>query len=734
MKTSITTLLSLLICLPIMGQNIAAFSGTKTPGAVAIPNMSAEALTRGPGLTVASGPTFNSGNWSTAGKLDTNDYIQWSVTAADGYIININALQINFDRDPDGMSHFFTGNGPAKIKIRTSLDNFKSDLYSNEKVSNSGQSPTIETKLKSEPGGGITFRLYGYAANIGMLGPLGTLDIEGGLGKVLGLANTGISLAGTLSYDGLLFSDNSWTPHAPNANTGNENTLILNGIYTEMHQVQVKNLKVNPGAGIVIQKTGALTVNGDLTTSNNLTLQSDSEHYSSLIVKGNVTGTAKYLTQIQTPTSMGVASNEVLISAPVTGEPFKMFRAANPNILSNSIHSLFLFGPFNKTKGTYTLYSNTENGVFKAATGYKTAATNNGSFTFTGMVNTGEIKKDILNSGSAYAEWNLIGNPYPSYINLSEFLAINDAQFDPTSAGIYGYDPEVSNGWIVQNLAYLTLHPNTKIKPGQGFMVASKPEGGIVSFTPAMRSTGDTDGFRVRKDSIAENVGFFKLNLTNGLLNHNTDFYFNDQSTKGLDPGYDAAIYGDKTPDFAIYSQLSEKNVGIALAVQSLPYKSLLNSEIIPLGIHAFAGQQITIDIVDAILPEEIEVYLEDKLHNTFTLLNTNNYSFYTTTNVSKTGRFFLHISNPTLTFGSKDLTTIQIFTTNGSQMLHIKGRIQLNTEISIYDLYGRLVLHTQLEEGSIANEIDLSNLNAGMYLTKLKTGTVEKIKNLIIN
>ena len=731
MTIRLIILLCLLMSLPISGQDIAAFSGTKIPTAATIPNMTAEPLSRGPGVTASSGPSFNSGNWATGGKLDTNDYIQWAVTAAEGHIITITELQINFDRDPDGFSHFFTGNGPAKVRIRTSLDKFKSDIYSNDKVSNSGQSPVIETNLNSEPGGTITFRLYGYSANIGMLGPLGTLDIEGGLGTVLGLDNTGIRLSGKLTYDGLLYSDGKWTPHAPNANTGDKNTLILNGTYTEAHKVNVKNLNVSTGAGIVIQKTGAITVNGDLTTANNLTLQSDSDHYSSLIVTGAVSGTAKYERQVQTSTSMGVSSHEALISAPVTGETFKLFRAANPNIVSNSINTLFLFGPFNKIKGSYTLYSNTENEAFAAATGYKAAATNNGSFTFSGAVNTREIKKDIISSGPEYAEWNLIGNPYPSYIKLSEFLATNTGQFSPASAGIYGHDPEVSNGWTVQNLAYLTMHPNTKINPGQGFMVASKTDAATATFTPAMRSVGDTNDFRVRKDTIAENLGFLKLNLTNGIQNYNTNFYFNEQSTKGLDPGYDAGIYGGKAPDFAVYSKLVEKNTDLELAVQSLAYTDLFNETIIPLGVNAPEGQHFTLSMADVILPEETEVYLEDKLTKDFTLLNTNNYTFFTNSEVSGTGRFFLHLTTSTLSFGSDDLNGPQVFTSNGSHSLHIKGTIEPDTDISVYDLQGRLMLHTQLIEGTKNNHIDMSVLSGGMYLVKLRTGSLEKLKKI---
>lgn len=725
--------LSLLMPLFIMGQDIAAFSGTKTPLTATIPNITAEALTRGPALTVAGGTTFNSGNWTTVNKLDNNHYIQWSVTAATGYIINITELQINFDRDPDGFSHFFTGNGPAKIRIRTSLDNFASDVYSNDKVSNSGLSPIIETNLGTPPGGTIIFRLYGFSANIGLLGPLGTLDIEGGLGEVLGLDNTGIRLAGTLTYDGLLYSDSTWTPHAPNALTNDKNTLILNGIYKESKNIQVKHLKVNAGASVIIQKTGSITVNGDLITSNNVTLQSDSENYSSLIVNGEVTGTAKYQRQVEIKTTMGVGGNEILISAPVTGEPFKTFRAANPNIVSNKINSLYLFGPFNKIKGAYTIYSNTENKAFEAATGYKAASTDNGSFTFTGNVNTSVVKKDIQHSGPSYAAWNLIGNPYPSYIKLSEFLAANNSQFTSTSAGIYGYDSEVSNGWTVQNLAYLTLYPNTKIKPGQGFMVASKTDGGAVSFTPNMRTIGDIDDFILRKDTLAGNVGFLKLNLSNGIQNYNTEFYFNDQSSKGLDPGYDAGVYGGKAPDFAIYSHLLEKQVAIDMAIQSLAYTDLSNNIVIPIGVNASQGQYITLSISDTVLPKETGVYLEDKLTNTFTLLNTNNYNYFTNSNISGTGRFFLHITDSTLSFGTNSSSNPQIFTSNGGHALHINGSIEPDTVLTVHDLQGRVMFSTSLDEGSKSNSMDISTLQKGMYVVKLKTGSFEKIKKVFL-
>ncbi|MBA6153429.1 T9SS type A sorting domain-containing protein [Gelidibacter maritimus] len=733
MKPILTLSLVCAMALPVSGQVIAAFSGTKVPEAVTVPNISAEPLSRGPGLTVSGGPTFNSGNWTSDKSIDTRDYIEWSVTADPGYTVDITELQINFDRDPDGFSHFFTGNGPARIRIRTSLDDFKSDIYAHDKVSNSGQSPTIETALKSAPGASIIFRLYGFAANIGMLGPLGTLDIEGGLGTVLGLENTGIRLSGKITYDGLQFNNGTWTPYAPSAKTGDKNIIIGNGVYTEANAVQVKNVKVNPGAGILIQKTGSLTVNGNLFTANKVTLESGSDAFASLIVSGEVAGTVTYKRQMKTKTLLSGSGNELLISAPVTGETFESFRKANPNIVSNTANSQFQFGPFNKTKAAFDKYSKKDKPILKAATGYRAAATDNGSFIFNGNVNTGEVHKTMSHSGPALAAWNLLGNPYPSYLKLSDFLLANSEQLAPESVGIYSFNGDATRGWQVYNQAYLTLYPQAKLPPGQGFMVAAKKDGDTITFEPGMRTIGKTSEFLVDKPIIKNNVGYLKLDMTSGIRNYSTEVYFNDHSTKGLDPGYDASIYGGKAPDFSIASQLVEDHTDLDMAVQSLAYTDLDEGVIIPLVVKATKDQALTIQMKGSRLPEEVDVYLEDKQQGTFTLLNLSDYQLDPNANLSNSGRFYLHIVNTTLTYGSHGLNELLIATSNASHILQIKQVLKPDTNITLYDLQGRALIQRQLNEQIKNNTLDLSKLSKGIYILKLRSGAMEKIKKIFV-
>ena len=61
----------------------------------------------------------------------------------------------------------------------------------------------------------------------------------------------------------------------------------------------------------------------------------------------------------------------------------------------------------------------------------------------------------------------------------------------------------------------------------------------------------------------------------------------------------------------------------------------------IPLGIKANPGEQITISIDETTLPDNVEVYLEDNVHNTFTRLDEGEYTFTPNTTLNGTGRFF---------------------------------------------------------------------------------------------
>ena len=142
-----------------------------------------------------------------------------------------------------------------------------------------------------------------------------------------------------VKFDGLLFSGGTWDPSAPSASAGSENVLVLDGTYQVISDVVVNDLTVNTPASIEVNPSQSIFVNGDLTNSGNLILNSVSNGYSSLIVDGtlSVSGDIKYKRHVNafTASAPGSTGGNDLISAPVVGQAFGSFATDNPNIFEN---------------------------------------------------------------------------------------------------------------------------------------------------------------------------------------------------------------------------------------------------------------------------------------------------------------------------------------------------------------------------------------------------------------
>ncbi len=540
---------------------------------------------------------------------------------------------------------------------------------------------------------------------------------------------------------GLVYDGTSWTPNAPDDTTGSDNALIMSGQYDVTSDIEINNLRVDPGASIIVNPGKSIITNGDIDVSGTgfIELQSSFVNavstYSSLITDGNVSGNIIYKRHVNSNNTLqgGFGSND-LVAPPLSGESFPVFRANNSNILSNSDNSLYLFGPFNKVTGSYDIYGASENATLDPGIGYRTASTDNGTFTFRGLVNTGAISVPITHSGPLFEDWNLIGNPYPSYITLSDFLASNISILETTSAAVYGYDGEAANGWTVWNQAYSDANPNALIAPGQGFFVASNPSGGTISFSPSMRSIGQGDDFITGSSLTASNsaISHVKLRLNKGESNYFTDFYFNPNATRGLDVGYDAQVWGGSPSSFSIHSYLTEENTDLAMAIQSLSQNDF-SDILIPLGINSNIGEQLTVSIAESSLPNYVNVYLEDQLNQSSTLLNASDFILTPTTTLNDSGRFFLRFNNSSLSTEDNNLNNLRIFNDYANRNIVISGLLNEASDAKLYDVRGRLVIFSKLESNVTEQTIAVNDLDSGIYVISIENNFEKITKKIII-
>lgn len=497
----------------------------------------------------------------------------------------------------------------------------------------------------------------------------------------------------------------------------------------------VPYLSIENGSTVNVTKTGNLEVSGNLNNIGSLILNSDSDEYSSLIVDGTATGNVVYNRHVN---SNDPVNGNDLISAPLSGQAFNVFIANNTNILTSSSGPEVLFGDFDNDNASapYQIWNDTDTTPLLAGIGYRSgieigAPTN--LVSFEGIVNTSLVEVAI-DQGSA-SILNLVGNPFPSYLDAQAFLTQNAALLDPSAVVIYGYNDSTDGTSADDYTIISALENNTlNIAPGQGFFVASNPLGGNLQFTtstPDMRLTSTDDDF-IAGRSTSSAVTNVNINLSNSTDSFLTKVYFTASAGLGLDPGYDASLLGGVAPSFAIFSHLVEDNINVPFATQAIG-ETDYNDTTIALGVNANMGEQLTFSITENTLPTSIEVYLDDTFANTSTLLNTSDYIFTPAENLNGTGRFYLRFSNSALSVSDHLFDGVSIYTNPNNKTINIAGQLAEGTSAYLYDIQGRLVNSKALASNSTLHSIDVNNLHTGVYIIKLVNGTILKTEKVIL-
>jgi len=530
-------------------------------------------------------------------------------------------------------------------------------------------------------------------------------------------------------YNGLIYSGGAWSPMDPDGSTGASDAIVIDGTVTFAADASLNDVSVLPGA--------AIRVNSSVTLgTNTLNLKSTSTSYSNLIVDGTVTGTVSYSRYVN---SNDPINGNDLISAPLSGQDFDVFFGNNPNILSNPSGSEVLFGGFDNDDALnpFELWDETDTTPLAAGQGYRTGidtAASSNFVSFEGTVNSSDVSVPI-DQGTA-SILNLVGNPFPSYVDAQAFLTENASLLEPTAQVIYGYN-DSTNGTSSNDYTIISSLENTTldIAPGQAFFVASNASvGNILEFTtsaPDMRITSDQDDFIANRNARPSTTNI-NISLTNASEDFITKIYFTPSSGLGLDPGYDASLIGGVAPAFALFSHLVEQNMNVPFATQAIG-KNDYNDTTVALGVNANMGEQLTFSIAQSTLPAEIEVYLDDTTANTSTLLTASDYIITPNANLNGTGRFYVRFSNSALSIPENNLDNITIYTNATNRTINISGQLEEGTIARVYDIQGRLAQTDVLSSNARLHSIDGNALHAGVYIVELSHDNLKKSKKVIL-
>ena len=215
-----------------------------------------------------------------------------------------------------------------------------------------------------------------------------------------------------------------------------------------------------------------------------------------------------------------------------------------------------------------------------------------------------------------------------------------------------------------------------------------------------------------------------------------TKFYFQDGLTLGLDPGYDAGAFDQDT---ALSSRLVEDNQGTNFAINAMGLESAYNQSV-PLIINQSMGQTFRIDISQNTLPENVNVYIEDILENTFTPIIGKDFELTAQSDLNEEGRFQIIFTTQTLgdvlnTNNLLNTDTVSIFKANNQDFITIAGIASTapTTTASLYNMLGMSLLTKTLNNTTQTQSISTQGLAKGVYVVQLKAGNAMFSKKVLV-
>lgn len=316
--------------------------------------------------------------------------------------------------------------------------------------------------------------------------------------------------------------------------------------------------------------------------------------------------------------------------------------------------------------------------------------------------------------------YNLLGNPYTSFINSFTLLNQNASKLEEHTL------------WLWDGTQYITRNAMTpmQIAPTQGFFVEAfnALPGGTTNLTYSSANQSHQSDTFMRQEPAPS----FELFVKSGGAKKGTKIFYVADKTTGFDNGYDSKMFGAVTHDFAVFTQLLSNNDGRKLAIQTLP-NSNFETMVIPVGLIAKADKKIEFSIDTQNLPNGIEILLEDRLTNTFVNLSEGNHSVTLKNASNGIGQYYIHTSTKKLKNVAikKDSKNINIYKSTNNN-LTIAGLQTDKTSVSIYSILGKKIINTELK--SIGTHvIQLPKIATGTYIIELNSSFGKISKKIIL-
>jgi hypothetical protein len=351
------------------------------------------------------------------------------------------------------------------------------------------------------------------------------------------------------------------------------------------------------------------------------------------------------------------------------------------------------------------------------------------TFTFDGQFNNGIINPSVtVSPDPADANWNFLGNPYPSGVNLDTFLAhpdnsgllgtvylwthVTPADINNPGNQILNFSEDDYASYNLTGPAYAVNDPAMRVPTnilasGQGFFIeAMQTAPATATFNNSMRVTAGNDNFFRATDRIWLNLENDQGAFSQILIG------FVEGATDGVDRLYDGKrLDGGNLISF--YSLIEDER----FAIQGR--SALTEEEIVPLGIKNLVEgdneYKISIDNIEGLL-ETSEILLFDDLLGITHDLHATEYRFQSEEGIYNE-RFQLILKTDLI-----DESVEEELLITRSQVGSFQFSTSYNSGISqiqVFDLLGRQLYNINSSDSLNDQEIKMDALTSSIFIIK---------------
>ncbi|OBW42093.1 hypothetical protein AB670_01513 [Chryseobacterium sp. MOF25P] len=507
-----------------------------------------------------------------------------------------------------------------------------------------------------------------------------------------------------------IWNGTSWSNGAPNFKN-----VIITGTYTTSTTSPAFNAK-----NMTIQNGGALEItSGNTISALNVTL----EDGGNLIQKdGSTLSYSGAFKALKNGTSE--VNKYAFWSSPIVSQNLaNIYTGATPAFITEY-----------DTATDYYVNANSTTSVFGKGYSIKTPVAN-AALVFEGAPNNGTQTFTLATSGNGF---NLIGNPYPSSLDLGVFYNTNSARISST---FYFWDNKstnvtLQNGATTTNYGYATFNganptwvpaPNsnggTSVVPtgavaniGQAFIVKTLNTSVDTSLTFNNEMRGATNGTFFNKNNSTEGKFWLKLNSE-----YNTNNIFAVNYTTGASDSfdnYDSKAIGIGSDAFYTLADAQK------LIIQGK--ESFDIHDMVPVGVKHFQNGNFTISLVqkEGLFNSGQAIYLLDKTTATYTNLQNGAYTF--TANAGENAdRFEIVYKLDVLATTEVNKDSFEVYRDGEDFVVRNNKNIE---KVEIFDVAGRKI--QTINENSKLIRVQVSS--KGVYILKAISEGKEYTKKII--